>query len=296
MSPAGYTPAMGRISGGTPGAEGEAARQSAREAAGRHVPLIGAGEPPPFRVLNPQGRARLLVVCDHASRRIPAALDNLGLDELALGRHIASDIGAGDVAERLSARLDAPAVLAGYSRLVVDCNRGLNDPTSILAVSDGEFIPGNQGLSDEQKAERARQFFHPYHDAIQRRLESFERRGIVPAFVAVHSFTPIFKEVRRPWQIGILWDKDPRIPVPMIEALRALGIAVGDNEPYSGKAPADHTVDHHAEGGGLAHVSIEIRQDLIDHPEGVARWADTLGDVLERILADEGLYRKFGGA
>ncbi|HUG97938.1 MAG TPA: N-formylglutamate amidohydrolase [Gammaproteobacteria bacterium] len=284
---------MGRISGGLPGAEGEAAHEAARKAAGPHGQLIGAGEPAPFRVLNPQGRARVLVVCDHASPRIPAALENLGLDELALGRHIASDIGAGDVAERLAARLDAPAVLAGYSRLVVDCNRSLEDPTSILAVSDGEFIPGNQGLSDAEKHERARQFFHPYHDAIRSRLESFKRRGIVPAFVAVHSFTPVFKRVRRPWQIGILWDKDPRIPVPLIAALRTRGIAVGDNEPYSGKAPADHSVDHHAEGGGLPHVSIEIRQDLIDHAEGADHWAGLLGDVLEKILDDEGLYRKF---
>jgi len=250
----------------------------------------------PFRVINPHGRARLLLVCDHASKRIPAPLHNLGLDDLALGRHIACDIGAGEVTERLSSRLDAPAVLASYSRLVVDCNRGLSDPTSILAVSDGEFIPGNQGLDTEQKAERARQFFHPYHDAIARRLESSARRGIVPAFVAIHSFTPIFKNVRRPWQIGILWDTDPRIPVPLMQALRAQGIAVGDNEPYSGKAPADHTVDHHAEGGGLPHVSIEIRQDLIDHADGVARWARILGDALEQILADDTLYRRFGEA
>jgi predicted N-formylglutamate amidohydrolase len=104
----------------------------------------------------------------------------------------------------------------------------------------------------------------------------------------------VFQQVRRPWQIGILWDTDPRIPVPLIEALRAQGIAVGDNEPYSGKAPADHTVDHHAEAGGLPHVSIEIRQDLVDHPEGVAHWAGILGDALETILADDELYRKFG--
>lgn len=271
-----------------------AAAPEAAPGAHQPAPLIGPGEPGPFHVVNPQGRARLLLVCDHASKRIPAALDNLGLDELALGRHIACDIGAGEVTERLSQRLDAPAVLAGYSRLVVDCNRGLGDPTSILAVSDGEFIPGNQGLDEAQKAERARQFFHPYHDAIRRRLESFERRGIVPAFVAIHSFTPIFKNVRRPWQIGILWDTDPRIPVPLMQALRAQGINVGDNEPYSGKAPADHTVDHHAEGGGLPHVSIEIRQDLVDHPDGVARWARILGDALEAILADDTLYRRFG--
>jgi len=285
---------MTRISGTMPGAKGEAAGSAGTAASGRQSALIGPGEPGPFRVLNPHGRARLLVVCDHASRRIPAALQDLGLDELALGRHIACDIGAGAVAELLSERLDAPAVLAGYSRLVVDCNRGLDDPTSILAVSDGEFIPGNQGLSRDDKAERARQFFYPYHQAIRRRLESFERRNIVPAFVAVHSFTPIFKQVRRPWQIGILWDKDPRIPVPLLDKLQARGIAVGDNEPYSGKAPADHTVDHHAEGGGLPHVSIEIRQDLIDHPEGITRWAGILGEVLEEILADETLYRKFG--
>lgn len=285
---------MSRIPGEGPGADGSAARAAPGRFTGRPAGLIGAGEPAAFSVINPQGRARVLLVCDHASRRIPAALADLGLDELALGRHIASDIGAGEVTQRLSALLDAPAVLAGYSRLVIDCNRGLGDPTSILAVSDGEFIPGNQGLDEEAKEERARQFFHPYHDAIRRRLESFERRGIVPAFIAVHSFTPIFREVRRPWQFGILWDTDPRIPVPLIERLRAQGLAVGDNEPYSGRAPADHTVDHHAEGGGLPHVSIEIRQDLIDHPAGVERWARLLGDVLGEILADDALYRKWG--
>lgn len=262
----------------------------------RRAALIGPGEPPPFQSFNPRGRARLLIVCDHASNRIPAALQGLGLDELALGRHIASDIGAGEVARCLARRLDAPAVLANYSRLVVDCNRGPEDPTLVLAVSDGEFIPGNHGLNDEDKAERLRQFFQPYHGAIRRRLASFARRGIVPAFVAIHSFTPIFQELHRPWQVGILWDTDPRIPVPLIRALRAQGIAVGDNEPYSGKAPADHTVDHHAEAGGLPHVSIEVRQDLIDHPEGVLRWAGILGDALERIVREEGLYRKLGEA
>jgi predicted N-formylglutamate amidohydrolase len=287
---------MDKISSGAPVAARDAARQDAQDSAGQRLSLIGPGEPGPFRVLNSHGRAPLLVVCDHASRRVPAALNNLGLDELALGRHIASDIGAGDVAARLAQVLHAAAVLANYSRLVIDCNRSLDDPTSILAISDGELIPGNQGLSDEDKAERARQFFHPYHDAIRRRLESFERRGITPAFVAIHSFTPVFKDFQRPWQIGILWDKDPRIPVPLLEKLRGRGIVVGDNEPYSGKAPADHTVDYHAEGGGLPHVSIEIRQDLIDHPEGVAHWARVLGEVLEEILMDEDLYRKFGGS
>jgi predicted N-formylglutamate amidohydrolase len=263
-----------------------------RDSAEHPATLIGPGEPPPFRVLNPQGRAHALVVCDHASRRIPAALDNLGLDELALNRHIASDIGAGEVAQRLATLLDAPAVLAGYSRLVIDCNRDPGDPTSILAVSDGEFILGNHGLGESAKAERARQFFHPYHDAISRRLGSFARRGIAPALIAVHSFTPIIQDVRRPWQIGILWDADPRIPVPLIKALRRQGISVGDNQPYSGKAPADHTIDHHAEAAGFPHVSIEVRQDLVDHPEGVERWAGILAGALREILVDQRLYRR----
>jgi predicted N-formylglutamate amidohydrolase len=285
---------MSRTARDAPDEIGDIPQEVDRNPVGRQFSMIGAGEPKPFRVVNPKGRARLLIVCDHASRRIPHTLGDLGLDDLALKRHIASDIGAGGVAEFLAARLDAPAVLAGYSRLVVDCNRGLKDPTSILAVSDGEFIPGNQGLNEEQKAARARYFFHPYHDAIRRRIESFERRGMVPAFVAIHSFTPIFQNIRRPWQIGILWDQDPRIPVPLIKALRRQGVAVGDNAPYSGKAPADHTIDHHAEGGRLPHVSIEVRQDLIDTPEGISHWAGLLGDALETILQDEGLYRKFG--
>jgi predicted N-formylglutamate amidohydrolase len=252
--------------------------------------LLGPGEPPPFEVINRAGRGKLLLVCDHASRRIPTELGDLGLDSLALGRHIACDIGAGDVTRILSAALDAPAVLAGYSRLVVDCNRKLHDPTAFLAVSDGEYVPGNHGINDREKQRRADACYHPYHAAITDQLAVFERRAVVPAFVAIHSFTRVFNRQRRPWEIGVLWDTDPRIPVPLMEKLSARGIVVGDNEPYSGRAPADFTIDHHAEDPGLPHVSIEIRQDLIDHPEGVQHWASVLGDVLGEILADQGLY------
>lgn len=286
---------MSVFPGSAPGPRREGNDEAASGVQGHPYTLIGPGEPPPFRVFNPMGRSPVLVVCDHASRRIPAALENLGLDELALGRHIASDIGAAEVAEGLATRLDAPAVLAGYSRLVVDCNRRLDDPTSILAVSDGEFIPGNQGLTGAQKRERVRQFFEPYHDAIQRRLGSFGRRGIVPALIAVHSFTPVFQETRRPWEIGILWDTDPRIPVPLIEGLARRGVVVGDNEPYSGRAPADYTIDHHGEATGLPHVSIEVRQDLVEHPQGAARWAAILAEVLAPILANPQLYSRLDG-
>lgn len=261
------------------------------ETAGEADGLIGPGEPAPFCIWNPEGRAPVLVVCDHASNRIPAALHNLGLDELALTRHIACDIGAGEVARQLARRLDAPAVLAEYSRLVVDCNRSLDDPTAFLAVSDGEVVPGNRGLTAEAKAGRARQFYEPYHAAIRRHLEGFDGRGIVPAFIAVHTFTPILQDVERPWEVGILWDTDPRIPVPLMTALRELGASVGDNEPYSGRAPSDYTVDHHAEAAGLPHVSIEIRQDLVEEPAGATRWAALLGGALASVLANPRLYR-----
>ena len=252
--------------------------------------LLGRDEPPPFEVINRSGRAKLLLVCDHASRRIPADLGDLGLDRLALGRHIACDIGAGDVTRLLSSTLDAPAVMAGYSRLVVDCNRKLQDPTAFLAFSDGEYVPGNHAIDEAEKQRRAEACYHPYHAAVAEQLAVFEERGVVPAFVAIHSFTRIFNRQRRPWQIGVLWDTDPRIPVPLMEKLAARGIVVGDNEPYSGRAPADFTIDHHAEDPGLPHVSIEIRQDLIDHPAGVERWAALLGEVLGEIFSDEGLY------
>jgi predicted N-formylglutamate amidohydrolase len=253
--------------------------------------FFGPDEPGPFQLINDTGMARALLVCDHASRRIPRRLDNLGLDELALRRHIACDIGAGEVTRRLSRLLDAPALLASYSRLVVDCNRHLNDPTAFLAVSDGEFVPGNHALSTRDKELRARAIFHPYHSGIRERLERFMKQGVVPALIAIHSFTPIFNRTSRPWQIGVLWDTDPRIPVPLMEKLgRIPGLVVGDNEPYSGKAPADYTIDHHAEPGGLPHVSIEIRQDLISSSEGADRWARILGNVLAEILADDDLY------
>ena len=260
------------------------------------APLFAADEPPPWQLINDEGAARTLLVCDHASRRIPRSLNDLGLDRLALRRHIACDIGAGEVTRRLSRMLDAPAILANYSRLVVDCNRRLNDPTAFLAVSDGEFVPGNHDLTPQAKTLRADTIFHPYHAGVRDRLVRFHEAGITPAFIAIHSFTPIFNGTSRPWQIGVLWDTDPRIPVPLMEKLgRIPGLVVGDNEPYSGRAPADYTIDHHAEPAGMPHVSIEIRQDLISTSEGAERWSLILGRALAEILEDDELYTVLDG-
>jgi predicted N-formylglutamate amidohydrolase len=254
--------------------------------------LLAPDEPAPLRIVNDSGTAKTLLLCDHASRRIPRSLDDLGLDDLALHRHVACDIGAGDVTRKLSEILDAPAILAEYSRLVVDCNRHLNDPTAFRAVSDGEFVPGNHDLDAAAKKLRAQAIFYPYHKAIGERLGEFRERSIAPAVIAIHSFTPIFNRTSRPWQIGVLWDTDDRIPKPLMEKLgRIPGTVVGDNEPYSGKLPADYTIDHHAEPAGLPHVSIEIRQDLIRTPAGVDRWSSILGRALGEILACDQLYK-----
>lgn len=233
----------------------------------------------------------MLLACDHASRVFPRAMNCLGLEPRALERHIALDIGAAGATCELSKHLDAPAILAGYSRLVIDLNRHLEDPTAFLAVSDGEFIPGNQRLSAEDKQRRARTFFWPYHEAVSRILGGFEARGVAPALIAVHSFTPFFDDSKRPWEIGILWDRDPRIPVPLMESLSRRGICVGDNQPYSGRSPEDYTIDQHAEPAGLPHASIEIRQDLLENEESARRLLRVLGDALAEVLADEHLYR-----
>ncbi len=254
--------------------------------------LLLEGDPPPFQVYRPAGAARALITCDHASRQIPRALGALGLRSEALERHIAWDIGAGDLARALADRLDATAVLAGYSRLVIDCNRRLLDPSCFVTLADGDTVPGNLGLTPAATRARAQACYEPYHEAIEGRLAEFTRRGEVPALIAVHSFTPTMGGVARPWHVGVLWDKDGRMPLELLRSLRAEpGLNVGDNEPYSGRHPADYTVDRHAERTGLPHVCIEVRQDELTTPAGVARWADILGRALGAILANDSLYQ-----
>ncbi len=254
-------------------------------------PLVGVTDPPAFTSFNTAGRAPALIVCDHASRDIPAVLAGLGLPPAALARHIASDIGAGDLARSLAVRLDAPALLAGYSRLVIDCNRGLDDPTLILAESDGQPIPGNIGIDAAARAQRIRSFHVPYHDAVERRLVRFAQAGIVPAFISIHSFTPEMGGTRRPWHVGVLWDTDARMAAPMLDALRRVpDLCVGDNLPYSGRHPSDHTVDRHAESAGLPHLCLEVRQDLLEDRQGVSRWTEIIAGPVRELLENAELH------
>lgn len=259
---------------------------------GGEYPLIGPGDAPPFMTYNENGKAPVLVVADHASPYFPSGLNQLGLADWVLEKHVACDLGSEKVARLLADELDAPTVLAGFSRLIIDPNRQLDDPTGCPEISDGIAIPGNLDLTPQQKALRVQSFFKPYHDAISARLDLFSSQGIVPAFISIHTCTPVFDRVVRPWHIGIMWDQDPRIPIPLIEHFNRIDeVCIGDNEPYSGKHPHDFTIDYHAEPAGLPHVGIEVRQDLVGTIDEARKWAYILADGLKPILADENLYQ-----
>jgi len=194
--------------------------------------------------------------------------------------------------QRLAARFDAPGLAGGYSRLVIDLNRPEGDPASIPPVSDAIPIPGNQNLSAVDAARRGEALFKPYHQAVNARLDDFLNHGIIPALISVHSFTPALEEASpRKWQVGILWNRDPRIAVPLIKRLGSdPGLCVGDNLPYTGRM-LNYTVDTHAQDRGIPHVALELRNDLIATGPGAEKWASILGDALEDILADPELYK-----
>lgn len=254
------------------------------------------GEPEPFEVFNQGAAAPLLLLCDHASAFVPRTLANLGLSEAELRRHIAWDIGIAEVVRALAQTLDAPAVLCGFSRLIIDPNRALDDPTLIPQLSDGMIVAGNRALSEAAKAARIEGFHRPYHEAIARVLEWVRERHPAPAVISLHSFTPVLRRIERPWQIGILWNEDPRLPVTLMAALRARGVVVGDNEPYSGRDGHGYTLHRHAEPRGLANVLIEIRQDLIDTHHGAAEWSELLTEVLRTALGDPEMYKSVHSA
>ena len=245
--------------------------------------LLSPGEPGPFRVLSPLAQEPILLVCDHASCRFPKSLGDMGLDPFARRCHLAIDIGAGPLTEKLAESLGVTAVVQNYSRLVVDCNRQLMDPGAFLEYGDGILVPGNRNLHQADKDLRASALYWPYHAAITEQVDRLKTVGPPPAFISIHSFTPVLNGESRAWQIGVLWDKDESLRKIFLEDFRAAGYDVGDNEPYSGKAPQDFTIDHHAEEIDLPHIGIEIRQDLIDDDEGVAEIAGIMHKIIASI-------------
>tara|TARA_R110000824_G_scaffold390760_3_gene587529 strand:+ start:11157 stop:11945 length:789 start_codon:yes stop_codon:yes gene_type:complete len=229
-----------------------------------------------------------LVICDHASNALPEGYGTLGLAEEEFTRHIAYDIGAAEVAKGLAKALSCRAVLARYSRLLIDLNRGADDPTLVMKLSDGAIIPANRDVDafqDVAEFEQRMDDFHaPYHAAIASELSKAQAAGVVPCILSIHSFTPYWRGRAREWHGGILWDKDDRLPKPLLEALRKEpGLIIGDNEPYTGALKND-CLYKHGTLNGLPHVLIEIRQDLIDNAQGQAEWVERLARLVGEVV------------
>lgn len=237
----------------------------------------------PFHVLGPDRPARWLVTCDHASNTVPPWVNggSLGIAAADMARHIAYDVGAAGLTRELAARLDAPAVLSDFSRLVIDPNRGEDDPTLLMKLYDGTIIPANRHADAEEVERRLSRLYRPYHDA----LGELAARRADTVMVAIHSFTPSLRgRAPRPWQVGILFAHDERLSRPLIDLLRAQpDLCVGENEPYAGHLPGD-AIDRHALRTGRPNVLIELRNDLIATSEDQAHWADRLAPLLEAAL------------
>ena len=255
------------------------------------TPLLARDEPAPVLVENGQGQAPVLLLCDHAVNFIPRALGDLGLSPTERARHIAYDIGILPVTRKLAAALDAPLVRTHFSRLIVDPNRQLDDATLIPEIADGTIVPGNGDLDGAATAARLQTFFWPYHHTVAQWIETLRARtGRSPVLISMHSFTPEMHGRPRPWDVGILWDSDGRLPLPAMDWLAARGWCVGDNEPYSGRGHHGYTQHVHGDRLGLANVLIELRQDQIGDESGQDRWADELIAMFRQLLADDRLY------
>ncbi len=247
----------------------------------------------PFEAVNPLATSALVIHCDHGGHAVPIALGNLGLADEVFGKHVAFDIGAAAVARGLSERLAATAVLARYSRLVIDANRAWGDPDAVPAVSDGLPIPKNQNLGIDDILERAGAIVLPYHHAIDAAIARVMRRGQIPVIMSVHSFTPALMNRSlakpRPWHVGVMFSRDERLARALSSGLRARsGLIVGENQPYSGITHG-YCLKLHGLAQGLPHAQIEIRQDLICTEEGQRWWSDLLAAVVEPILDHDDL-------
>jgi len=244
---------------------------------------IRAEEHDSYCVLAGRADAGLILLCDHAANAIPPAYGTLGLPPDQLRRHIAYDIGAAGVTRSLAAALGAPALMTRYSRLLIDPNRGADDPTLIMRLSDGAVIPGNRRLDEAEREKRTRLYYAPYHRAIDAVIDQCLSTGVPPMLLSIHSFTESWKEAPRPWHVGVLWDREQRLARPLLDAFYAEGdLIVGDNEPYSGQLEGD-CLWQHATQRGLINALIEVRQDLIRNAAGQETWARRLARIVQTI-------------
>ncbi|MGF1610479.1 MAG: N-formylglutamate amidohydrolase [Kiloniellales bacterium] len=251
--------------------------------------ILSSDEPPPFQVYRPEGKSAIFITCDHAGDLIPRKLGTLGLGPHDLVRHIAWDIGAAGLCRILSERLDATLVTQTYSRLVIDCNRATHRPDSIATRSENSDVPGNQTVTAEEAEARAREVFWPYHNAISMLLDARKAAGRPTILIAMHSFTPVYNGVSRPWQVGLLYNRDARLAGILKEILAEdAALCIGDNQPYRVQDESDYGIPVHGEQRGLPHVEIEMRHDLIETVENqrlwAERWAGWLARAQERDL------------
>lgn len=252
--------------------------------------LLAQDEPGPFTVINPEGLAPGAIVCDHASNAVPRSLNRLGLTDDVLNRHVAYDIGAAGVAARLSEILDMPAIMGGYSRLVIDLNRPVDDFTCIREISDGAVVPGNRRLDTDARYLRVQALHETYHSELDRIIAAKRRLADAPAIISVHSCTDQMRGRKRPWHVGVLYNVDDRLSASVIRLLRAQNpdLTIGENQPYSGLDAYGYSIETHALPAGLPNVLFEVRQDLIADASGQSRFAEMLGKALTPALAEPG--------
>jgi predicted N-formylglutamate amidohydrolase len=250
--------------------------------------LLGADEPLPVVSERLESSSPLVFLCDHASRRLPRALGNLGVPAGELERHIAYDIGIWPVARQLAAAFDAPLVAQTYSRLAIDCNRPIHVAQSIPEFSELTEIPGNVALSAAQRQARIDALFRPYHDRIEALLDARAAQGLATVLIAMHSFTPVYMGVSRPWTLGLLYNNDARLAGPLLDLMsQDSAHHIGDKLPYAVDDLSDYSLPVHGERRGLLHVGFEIRQDLLGDARAQAGWAVWLETMLRRVIADE---------
>jgi predicted N-formylglutamate amidohydrolase len=254
---------------------------------------VDSDDVPPVLEHNAAGRSPFLLTSDHFGRIIPGRLGDLGLPTSELVRHIAWDIGIAGVAGALSNHLGAHLIAQRYSRLVIDCNRPPGAASSIPRISEATIIPGNDGITREAAEMRRREVFDPYHRRIDEAIDARQRDRLPTVLISLHSFTPFYAGVARPWHIGTLYQRDTRLPPLLLKLLRAESdLVVGDNEPYAVSDETDYTIPVHGEKRGLMNTGIEIRQDLIAEPAGQREWAERLARIfgeIETTLRAQGL-------
>lgn len=248
-----------------------------------------------FTTINADKLSCALFTCEHAASRVPERLNNLGIESEHFKRHYGVDIGARAMTERLAAHFKYPAIIANYSRLVIDLNRRADHSSLFPTSGEGAPIVGNISMIESDKATRIDSLYRPYHDWISNWIDSNLAQGIVPAILSVHSFTPVFHGEARPWEVSALWLQDGRIPLPFMDYFRQQGYMVGDNEPYDGRILRGGTMEMHADGRRLPNLLIEYRNDLLQDPTAFDRLAIHTCAALEKIFSDSSIFSLYDG-